>query len=79
MLLLLQRLKQQNSEMRKEPRDRGLMFDKSGLITNTISFKKYDYDHEESVEVSRFNMPSTIWITDSSGNKISQLWPTTIK
>lgn len=67
------------SEMRKEPRDRGLMFDKSGLITNTISFKKYDYDHEESVEVSRFNMPSTIWITDSSGNKISQLWPTTIK
>lgn len=67
------------SEMRKEPRDRGLMFDKNGLITNTILFKKYDYDHEESVEVSRFNMPSTIWITDSSENKISQLWPTTTK
>jgi len=63
------------SEMRKEPRDRGLMFDKSGLITNTILFKKYDYDHEESVEVSRSNMPTSIWIVDSSGKKISQLWP----
>lgn len=51
------------------------MFDKSGLITNTILFKKYDYDHEESVEVSRSNMPTSIWIVDSSGKKISQLWP----
>ena len=56
-------------EMRKERRYKGLEFDENGLIMNSITFKKFDYDHYETVEISRSNMPSAIWKTDSSGKK----------
>ena len=57
------------SGMRKERRYEGLIFDENGLIMNTITFKKFDYDHFETVEISRSNMPSALWETDLSGNK----------
>lgn len=63
------------SEMRKERRYEGLKFNENGLIMNTITFKKYDYDHCETVEISRANMPSAIWKTDSSGKKDYLLAP----
>lgn len=55
--------------MRKERRYEGLIFDENGLIMNTITFKKFDYDHYETVEISRSSMPSAIWKTDLSGNR----------
>ena len=37
------------SEMRKDPRSKGLIFNENGLITNSITFKRFDYDHYEVV------------------------------
>ena len=63
------------SNMRKEFRYKGLVFNKNGLITNTILFKKFDYDHYETVEISRSNMPSEVWIPDIYGKKKYIVWP----
>lgn len=61
--------------MRKERRYEGLRFNENGLIMNKITFKKFDYDHYETVEISRTNMPSAIWETDLFGNKSYILGP----
>lgn len=53
----------------------GLRFNENGLIMNKITFKKFDYDHYETVEISRTNMPSAIWETDLFGNKSYILGP----
>ena len=62
------------SKMEKETRHQGLKFDKNGLITNTLKFKKSDFDHCE-VEISRTNMPSEIWVTGSFEKKTTKIWP----
>lgn len=61
--------------MSKERRYKGLSFNENGLILNTVVFKKYDYDHEEIIEISRANMPTKIWIVDSCGTKKNRIWP----
>ncbi len=59
----------------KAPRRKGLVFDKDGLIMNTVQFTWLGYDEYESIEISRANMPSEIWITDRFGKKKSRVWP----
>ena len=61
--------------MSKERRAQGLVFGGNGLIKNTIKFTKFDYDHYDSVEISRTRIPSEVWITDLFGNKKSKIWP----
>ena len=62
--------------MRKEPRCKGLIFNSYGLIMNEITFTKFDYDHYETIIISRTNIPSEIWLTDLSGDKKRRVWPT---
>lgn len=62
------------SGMQKQNRYQGLIFDRNGLIANTVRFKKFDYDHYEEVELSRSNMPSAIWIAESFGEKGRKIW-----
>ena len=64
-------------EMAKQPRYKGLIFDRNGLITNSIHFKKFNYDHYEEVEISRKNMPSEIWIAGPFRKKGEKIWPIT--
>lgn len=64
----------EHPDVRKEGRSKGLAFDGNGLITNTIQFKKLVYDHFETIEISRFKMPSEVW-TVSSGKKKNKIWP----
>lgn len=59
----------------KEPRAEALSFDPNGLLTNTIVFRKFDYDHDEQLVLSRFNMPLQVWMNDSYGNKVQMIWP----
>ena len=63
------------SKMWKEPRDKGLEFNQNGLIINTIVFKKFDYDHYETIEISRLKYPTEIWTIDSFGKKQRNIWP----
>ena len=63
------------SEMRKEPRSKGLIFNENGLITNSITFKRFDYDHYEVVEFSRNNMPTEVWLADVFDKRKKKLWP----
>ena len=62
------------SRMWKEPRSRGLVFDRNGLITNEIIFKTLKYDYNETVKISRTKMPSKVWIQDALGNN-KIIWP----
>lgn len=61
--------------MQKEPRYEGLVFNENGSIMNTIIFKKLAYDGYESVEISRSNIPSEVWVSDTFGNRRSKIWP----
>lgn len=61
--------------MSKKHRYEGLTFNENGLVVNTIVFTKFDYDHYETVEISRSNMPSEIWTSDLTGKKQCMLWP----
>ena len=63
------------TNMEREPRYKGLAFTENGLIMNSLVFKKFDYDHYETVELSRNKMPSSIWTTSASGEKLNQIWP----
>ena len=63
------------SEMRKDPRSKGLVFNENGLITNSITFKRFDYDHYEVVEFSRDNMPTEVWLADVFDKKKMKLCP----
>ena len=63
------------TNMERVPRYKGLAFTENGLIMNSLVFKKFDYDHYETVELSRNNMPSSIWTTSASGEKLNQIWP----
>ena len=45
------------------------------MITNTIEFVKFDYDHYETVEISHRNFPTAIWKEDFYGNRTKQIWP----
>ncbi len=62
-------------DWQKDERREGLMFDENGCITNTISFRKLQYDEYEVMEISRTNMPSELWATDYHGEKKKKLWP----
>ena len=63
------------SEMRLQPRFKGLQFNENGLITNTLIFKRLKDDSNESIEISRHNTPSGLWTTSLSGEKIRRIWP----
>lgn len=49
--------------------DKGLIFNQNGQIQNTISFRKFVYDHYEELEISWRNMPSEIWIAETCNKK----------
>lgn len=63
------------SNWNKDERREGLRFNKNGCITNTISFRKLQYDEYEVIKISRTNMPSELWTTDFHGGKKDRLWP----
>lgn len=62
------------SKMEKEPRYEGIKYTWNGLIKNTISFRKFVFDHYEKMELCSQNMPSAIWRSDIFGNKVKLLW-----
>ncbi|SEL42765.1 hypothetical protein [Ruminococcus albus] len=62
------------SGMNIEPRNEGIKYNESGLITNTIVLKRFNYDHYDIIELSRDNLPSEIWIIDSFGTKKRRIW-----
>lgn len=57
------------------PRNEGIIYNENGLINNAIVLKRFNYDHYDNVKLSRDNMPSEIWITDSFGTKKERIWP----
>lgn len=63
------------TDMRKEPRNKGLEFDKNGQIKNTLVFKRLEYDCYETVEISRIGMPTKLWVTNPSNKIKKKLWP----
>ena len=63
------------TDMDKQRRDKGLIFNQNGQIQNTVIFRKFVYDHYEQIEVSWSNMPSEIWISEISNKKSKKIWP----
>ena len=63
------------SGMNIGPRNEGIIYNENGLINNAIVLKRFNYDHYDNVKLSRDNMPSEIWITDSFGTKKERIWP----
>ncbi|ADU22995.1 hypothetical protein [Ruminococcus albus] len=63
------------SGMNIEPRNEGIAYIESGLINNSIVFKRFNHDHYDRIELTRDNMPSEIWIIDSFGTKEKRIWP----
>lgn len=63
------------TDMDKQRRDKGLIFNQNGQIQNTIRFRKFVYDHYEELEISWRNMPSEIWIAETCNKKSKKIWP----
>lgn len=63
------------SEMNIKPRNEGITYNENGLINNSIVLKRLNYDHYDKIELTIDNMPSEIWITDSTGRKKKRIWP----
>ncbi len=56
-------------------RNSGMIFYSSGLIKNTIIFRRLVYDSFEQVEISRKKMPSEVWIAETQNKKYKRIWP----
>lgn len=63
------------SEAKVIPRKQGLVFDKNGLITNKIQIEIFSKGNFQTIELSRRNIPSKIWIVDSNNRRTKQIWP----
>ncbi len=62
------------SKMSMRRREKGLNYNLDGMVTNTIEFEKYEYDHYVTIEIGPRNMPTAIWKEDLYENRISQIW-----
>lgn len=61
--------------MRRVFREKGLTFNADGQITNSLTFKRFDYDHCDTIDLSRGNMPSEVWVSDVYEKKHEKIWP----
>lgn len=62
------------SNMEKLPRHEGLSYNNYGLVKNSVSFRRFIYDHYEEVVISPNNMPTEVWVENRYGEKSTRLF-----